>query len=76
MVGGAIVDKLKGSHAVQAGGPATFIGAFQKMEAKTSITLKCGGSEVVIDGSGITVKGALVAMLAPKIHLPKNVTEV
>ncbi|MFT3770331.1 MAG: type VI secretion system tip protein TssI/VgrG [Minicystis sp.] len=76
MVGGAIVDKLKGSHAITAGGPATFIGAFHKMEAKTSITFKCGASSVVIDASGITIKSPIVAVLAPKIQLPDKVSEV
>jgi type VI secretion system secreted protein VgrG len=76
MVGGAIVDKLKGSHVIEARGPATFIGAFHKIEAKESITFKCGASEVVIDGSGVTVKAPIVAILAPKIQLPSKVSEV
>jgi len=75
-VGGAIVDKLKGSHQVEAGGPATFIGAFHKMEAKGAITLKCGASEVVIDKSGVTVTSPMVTFMAGKIHLPKDVSEV
>ncbi|WP_437759405.1 type VI secretion system Vgr family protein [Sorangium sp. So ce1389] len=76
MVGGAVVDKLKGSHVVQAVGPATFIGAFHKVEAKGAIVFKCGGSEVVIDGGGVTISSPLVAFLAPKIQLPKKVSEV
>ena len=76
MVGGAIVDKLKGSHQVTADAPATFIGAFHKLEASEAITLKCGASEVVIDGSGITITSALTTILASKIHLPKKVTEI
>ncbi|WP_433936256.1 type VI secretion system Vgr family protein [Sorangium cellulosum] len=76
MVGGAIVDKLKGSHVVQAVGPATFIGAFHKVEAKGAIVFKCGASEVVIDGGGVTITSPLVAFLAPKIQLPKKVSEV
>ncbi len=76
MVGGAVVDKLKGSHIVQAVGPATFIGAFHKVEAKGAIVFKCGASEVVIDGGGVTITSPLVAFLAPKIQLPKKVSEV
>lgn len=76
MVGGAIVDKLKGSHQVEASAPATFIGALHKMEAKTKITLKCGASEVVIDGGGIAITSPMVTFMASKIHLPKNVSEV
>jgi type VI secretion system secreted protein VgrG len=76
MVGGAIIDLIKGSHAVQAGAPATFIGAFHKMEAKGKITFKCGASELVIDGGGVTITSPLVTFTAGKIHLPKKVTEV
>lgn len=76
MVGGLIYDKLKGSHSIEAGGPATFIGAFHKIEAKTKITFKCGPSSVVIDGSGFTVLAPLVTVLAGKIQLPKNVSEI
>jgi type VI secretion system secreted protein VgrG len=76
MVGGLIYDKLKGSHAITAGGPATFIGAFHKLEAKSKITFKCGPSSVVVDGSGFTVKAPLVTILAGKIQLPKKVSEV
>jgi type VI secretion system secreted protein VgrG len=76
MVGGAVVDKLAGSHSIKAKGPATFIGAFHKMEAAGKITFKCGGSEVVIDGSGISINSPIVAIVAPKIQLPKKVSEV
>jgi type VI secretion system secreted protein VgrG len=76
MVGGAIIDKLKGSHAIEAGGPATFIGAFHKLEAKGKITLKCGASEVVIDGSGITITSPMITVMGGKIQLPKSVSEV
>ena len=75
MVGGAVIDKLKGSHAITAGGNATFIGAFHKLEAKGKITLKCGGSSVVIDSSGITVTSPMVTFMAAKLHLPKSVSE-
>ena len=76
MVGGAIVDKLSGSHAIEAGGPATFIGAFHKVEASEKITFKCGASTVVVDASGISITSPIVAFLAPKIQLPKKVSEV
>lgn len=76
MVGGLVYDKLKGTHQIEAGGPATFIGAFHKVEAKTKITFKCGASSVVVDGSGFTVLAPLVTVLAAKIQLPKKVAEV
>lgn len=75
MVGGAVFDKVGGGQTVTAGGPATFIGALHKFDAATSITFKCGASEVVIDGSGVTIKGAAVAVLSPKIQLTKKVAQ-
>jgi len=76
MVGGLIYDKIGGGYSVEGGGPTTFIGAFQKMEAATSITFKCGESEVVIDDSGVTIKSPIVAFLASKIQLTKSVAQV
>ena len=76
MVGGAILEKVAGGYSVTAGGPASFVGAFHKLEAATSITLKCGGSEIVIDASGITIKSLMVTFAAPKITLTEDVSEV
>ena len=76
VVGGAIVDKHKGSHEIEAGGPATFIGAFHKLDAKGAITLKCGASEVVLDGSGLTITSPALAIAGSKIQLTKKVGEV
>jgi len=76
MVGGAIIDKLDGSQEITAGGPATFVGAFHKIEAGESIVFKCGASEVVIAADGISITSPIVAFLAPKIHLPNKVTEL
>jgi type VI secretion system secreted protein VgrG len=75
MVGGAILEKIGASGSVTAGGKAVLLGAFHKVDAKTSIVFKCKGSEVVIDGGGITIKAALVTISAPKIAQTKAVTE-
>ena len=75
MVGGAIVDLIKGGHTIEASGPATFIGALHKIEAKSKITFKVGGSEVVIEGGGITFTAPIIAVLAPKIQLTKDAAE-
>jgi type VI secretion system secreted protein VgrG len=75
MVGGAILEKIGGSHTVTATGKAMFVGAFHKIDASGSITFKCGGSEVVIDGGGIAIKSKLVTITAPNITLTKAVTE-
>ena len=75
MVGGAVVDLVKGAATIEAGGPATFIGALHKVEAKTQITFKVGGSEVVVSDDGVTFKAPIVAVLSPKIQLTKKVAE-
>ncbi|MBI4704939.1 MAG: type VI secretion system tip protein VgrG [Deltaproteobacteria bacterium] len=75
MVGGAVLEKIAGAHNIEAGGPATFIGAFHKIEAGTSITFKCGLSEVVVDGGGVTLQSPLIAITAGKIQLAKIVSE-
>ena len=64
------------SRQIEAGAPATFIGAFHKVDAGTSITFKCGGSEVVVDGSGVSIKSAMITITAGKIALTKSVAEV
>ena len=76
MVGGAILEKIGGGHSITAGSPATFVGAFHKIEAATSITLKCGASEVVIDGSGIAMSSPLVTITAGKVSMTKAVSEM
>jgi type VI secretion system secreted protein VgrG len=76
MVGGAILEKIGGGHSITASAPATIIGAFHKIEAGTAITLKCGASEVVIDGSGIAMTSPIVTITAAKISLTKAVSEM
>jgi len=76
MVGGAILEKIGGGHSITAGAPASFIGAFHKIEAATSITLSCGASTVVIDGGGIAMTSPLVTITAAKVSLTKAVAEV
>jgi type VI secretion system secreted protein VgrG len=75
MVGGAILEKIAGGHSISAGGPATFIGAFHKIQAATSITLTCGASTVVIDGSGVALSSPIVTITAGKVSMTKAVAE-
>ena len=75
MVGGAIVDLITGGHTIESGGPATFIGALHKIEAKSKITFKVGDSECVIEGGGITFKAPIVSVMSPKIQLTKKVAQ-
>jgi type VI secretion system secreted protein VgrG len=75
MVGGAILEKIDGSSTVLATGKAMFVGAFHKVDASSAIVLKCGESEVVIDGGGIAIKAAAVTITAPDITLTKVTSE-
>ncbi|MGK3992003.1 type VI secretion system Vgr family protein [Sorangium sp. So ce1024] len=74
VVGGAVVDRIGGSHTVMVGGKGMFIGAFHKVDAAGAIVFKCGPSEVVIDGGGVTIKSGLVTISAPNIRLKRNVS--
>ncbi len=76
MVGGVVYEKVGGGVSIEATAPATFIGAFHKIDAATAITLTCGASTVVIDGSGVAITSPIVAVLASKISLTKAVSEV
>ncbi len=75
MVGGAIVDLLKAGRTIEAGGPATFIGALHKVTAKEKITFKVGGSEVVVDNGGVSFTAPIVSILSPKIQVTKKSAE-
>ena len=75
MIGGLVYDKVKGGYNITAGAPATFIGAFHKLEAKTAITLSCGASKVVIDGSGVTIESPIITITCGKITMTKSVAE-
>ena len=70
MIGGLVLDKVSGNMSLEATGNLTMIGANQQMQASTSVTLKCGESEIAITGDGVTIKSAMVTLTAGKIQLP------
>ena len=76
MVGGLVYEKVGGGRTIEAKGPATFIGAYHKIDAATSITFKCGDSQLFINGDGIAIKAPIVTITAGKIQLTKAVSEV
>jgi type VI secretion system secreted protein VgrG len=69
-VGGAMIQKIAGSHAITAGGPLVLTSAVLKLQASEKLTLKAGEAEVVVDGSGILIKGTMVTLRAGKITVP------
>ena len=75
LVGGAILEKVKGNYSVTAGAPATFVGAMHKMSANSKLTLKVGASTVVIDGSGVTIESPIVMLTGATIKHTKNVAD-
>jgi type VI secretion system secreted protein VgrG len=75
MVGGAIVEKIGGSHVVAATGKGMFVGAFHKVDATAAIVFKCGDSQIIIDGGGVTIKAKAVTITAPNVTLTKAVSE-
>jgi len=69
-VGGAMMQKIAGSHSISAEGPLVLTTATLKLQASEKITLKAGQAEVVLDGSGILIKGTMVTFRASKITIP------
>lgn len=76
MVGGAVYDKIGKSHTITAGSKAMFVGAFHKIDAAVAIVLKCGGSEVIVDGGGITIKSKLVTITGTNVREKKNLSQL
>jgi len=75
MVGGAVLETIKGNHVVESSAMISLVGAMHKVEAKGKITFKCGASSVVVDGGGITVQSPAVDFSASSIKLTKNVND-
>jgi hypothetical protein len=65
-----MIQKITGTHAISAEGPLTLTTAMLKLQASEKLTLKTGAAEVVVDGSGILIKGTMVTLKAGKITVP------
>jgi hypothetical protein len=61
-VGGDVVEIFNSNHNEKTTGINYLKARGVVIEASTGITLKCGGSNVVIDPAGVTLKGALVTL--------------
>lgn len=68
-VGGVMTQKIAGNHSITADGAVVVTSAVLKLQASGSLTLKCGAAEVVVDGSGVLIKGTLVTLSAGTIKL-------
>ena len=76
MVGGAVIDKVGGTHSITASGSLTIIGAMQKIQADNSITLTCGESSVTITSDGISVKApGMITITGGTMQIPKPAME-
>ena len=61
-VKGDVIEVFKANHSESTTGNYYLKAAGVVIEATSGITLKCGGSNVVIDPSGVTVKGPLITL--------------
>jgi type VI secretion system secreted protein VgrG len=61
-VGGDVIEVFKANHTEQTTDDYYLKAQGIVLEAMSGITLKCGGSNIVIDPSGVTIKGALVTL--------------
>jgi type VI secretion system secreted protein VgrG len=75
LVGGAMLEKVKGNYSVTDDVAASFIGAMHKLSANTKLTLKVGASSVVIDGSGVTIQSPMVMLTGATISHTKKVAD-
>jgi len=68
-VGALMKQKIDGGHSLAAEGPAGMMTSQLKMKAASTITLKCGQSEVVLSSDGVTIKGLQVTIEGSDIKL-------
>jgi len=68
-VGALMKQKIDGGHSLAAEGPAGMMTSQLKMKAASTITLKCGQSEVVLSSEGVTIKGLQVTIEGSDIKL-------
>jgi type VI secretion system secreted protein VgrG len=61
-VTGDVIEVFKGNHSEQTTQNLYVKAMGVVIEAQSGITLKCGGNSVVIDPSGVTVKGTMVVL--------------
>jgi len=74
-VGGAVIEQVGGNYTIEAAAALTMIGAMHNMKAKSKITLKCGASSVIVDGSGITIEAPIVNVLGSSVTATKAVSD-
>lgn len=55
-IGGALMEDVQGDYSIEAGISASLIGSLCDIKAKGKITIQCGASSLVIDGSGVTIQ--------------------
>jgi hypothetical protein len=74
-VGGIVADLVGGNEKVASGAKLGVVGSVISIQASSKITFSCGSSEVVVEGSGITIKTPTLNIGAPAITLTKSVVE-
>jgi len=61
-VGGSSVESVGGNRAVSVGGKQSLVATEIILQATGGITLQCGAGSIVLDPSGVTIKGAVVTL--------------
>lgn len=72
MIGGARVEMVDGNREISSDVMISIAGAMHKIEAQTKLTLKCGASSIVVDGSGVTIQSPIVDFTGASITLTKD----
>jgi type VI secretion system secreted protein VgrG len=61
-VAGDVAESFAQSHWESVGHSYYLVASDLVIEAETSLTLKCGGNSIVIDGDGVTINGEVVTI--------------
>ena len=61
-VKGDVIEVFKGNHSEQTSEDLYLRATGVVIESVTGLTLKCGGNSIVLDSTGVTIKGAVVTV--------------
>lgn len=74
-VGGALMETIKGDYSIEGGAMVGLTGATFNVKAKSKITIKCGASSIVIDGSGVTFQTPAFTLTGSQVAAKKSVSD-
>ncbi len=74
-IGGALMETVKGDYSIEAGASAALTGSMHDIKAKSKLTIQCGASSIVIDGSGITIQTPTLSLTGSGVKATKAVSD-